>query len=470
MDPRSFPAANRYQRLVIAFTLSCCVSPTVAADNAVRPHRPNIVLINADDLGFGDLGCYGNRETIAPNIDRLAKEGVRCTQFYVTWPACTPSRASLLTGRYPQRHGLYDMIRNDMVNYGHKYTEAEYALSPEMTLGLDERETTIAEVLKGAGYTCGVVGKWDSGRARRYLPLQRGFDFFYGFANTGIDYYTHQRYGIESMFRGNSRIEEEGYATDLFGREAVRFVRESRGRPFFLYVPFNAPHAASNLEKDSYQAPAETLTLYPNRDPKDKLTKFYAMVTRMDEQVGLIRKALEETGAIDNTLIVFTSDNGGSGNVHNVPLRGQKSTMFEGGLRVPMIAWWPGKLPANRLSDALLSTLEILPTFAKAAGAKLPDGVKLDGFDMLPVLAGGEKSSRTKMFWERRGDRAARVGDLKWVSSEKGSGLFDLSVDAGEKYDLTAERPELARQLETEFAAWRKEMDAAEPRGPFRDY
>ena len=407
---------------------------------------------------------------IAPNIDRLAKEGVRCTQFYVTWPACTPSRAGLLTGRYPQRNGLYDMIRNDMVNYGHKYTEAEYALSPEMTLGLDERETTIAEVLQSAGYTCGVVGKWDSGRARRYLPLQRGFDFFYGFANTGIDYWTHQRYGIESMYRGNERIEEEGYATDLFGREAVRFVRESRGRPFFLYVPFNAPHGASNLEKDSYQAPPETLALYPNRDPKDKLTKFYAMVTRMDEQIGQIRQALKETGAIDNTLIVFTSDNGGSGNVHNFPLRGQKSTMFEGGLRVPMIAWWPGKLPAGKTSDAFLTTLEMLPTFTKAAGAKLPDGVKLDGFDMLPVLAAGETSSRTKMFWERRGDRAARVGNLKWVASAKGSGLFDLSVDVSEKHDLTAERPELAKQLEAEFIAWRKEMDAAEPRGPFRDY
>ena len=441
-----------------------------AADGVDATPRPNIVLINADDLGYGDLGCYGNKEMVAPNIDRLAKEGVRCTQFYVTWPACTPSRAGLLTGRYPQRNGLYDMIRNDMVNYGHKYTEAEYALSPEMTLGLDERETTIAETLKSAGYTCGVVGKWDSGRARRYLPLQRGFDFFYGFANTGIDYWSHQRYGIESMFRGNERIEEEGYATDLFGREAVRFVRESRGRPFFLYLPFNAPHGASNLEKNSYQAPPETLALYPNRDPQDKLTKFFAMVTRMDEQIGLVRQALEETGAIDNTLIVFTSDNGGSGNVHNVPLRGQKSTMFEGGLRVPMIAWWPGKLPAGRTSDAFLTTLEILPTFAKVAGAKLPEGVKLDGFDMLPVLAAGETSPRTKIFWQRRGDRAARVGHLKWVASEKGSGLFDLSVDIGEKHDLTTERPELARQLEAEFTAWRREMDAAEPRGPFRDY
>ncbi|MBL9094156.1 MAG: sulfatase-like hydrolase/transferase [Planctomycetaceae bacterium] len=428
------------------------------------------MLILADDLGYSDLRCYGHQETIAPEIDRLAKEGVRCTQFYVTWPACTPSRASLLTGRYPQRNGLYDMIRNDMVNYGHRYTEAEYALSPEMTLGMDERERTIADVLKTAGYTCGVVGKWDGGRARRYLPVQRGFDFFYGFANTGIDYWTHQRYGIESMFRGNERIEEQGYSTDLFGGEAVRFIRESKGKPFFLYVPFNAPHGASNLEKDSYQAPPETLALYKDRDPTDKQTKYMAMVTRMDERIGDIRRAIEEIGAADNTLIVFTSDNGGSGNIHNVPLRGQKSTMFEGGLRVPMIAWWPKRLPAGAVNNEFLTSLEWLPTLAAVAGAKPDEKIKLDGFDMLPVLATGETSPRTKMFWERRGDRTARVGNWKWVASAKGGGLFDLATDVSEKHDLSAERPEVVRQMEAEFAAWRQEMDAAEPRGPFRDY
>lgn len=452
--------------MLLVSALSLFFAKPAAADSP----RPNIVLINADDLGYSDLRCYGHQETIAPEIDRLAKEGVRCTQFYVTWPACTPSRASLLTGRYPQRNGLYDMIRNDMVNYGHRYTEAEYALSPEMTLGMDERERTIADVLKTAGYACGVVGKWDGGRARRFLPLQRGFDFFYGFANTGIDYWTHQRYGIESMFRGNERIEEQGYSTDLFGREAVRFIRESKGKPFFLYVPFNAPHGASNLEKDSYQAPPETLALYKDRDPNDKQTKYMAMVTRMDQRIGDIRRAIEEIGATDNTLIVFTSDNGGSGNIHNVPLRGQKSTMFEGGLRVPMIAWWPKRLPAGAVSNEFLTSLEWLPTLAAIAGAQPDEKIKLDGFDMLPVLAAEQTSQRTKMFWERRGDRAARVGNWKWVSSVKGSGLFDLAADMSEKHDLSAEQPEIVRQLEAEFAAWKKEMDAAEPRGPFRDY
>jgi arylsulfatase A-like enzyme len=432
--------------------------------------KPNIVLIVADDLGYSDLPAFGNTEVKTPALDRLAKEGVKLTQFYVSWPACTPSRASILTGRYPQRCGLYDMIRNDMVNYGHRFTEAEYALSPEMTLGMDERERTIGDVLRSAGYTSGMVGKWDSGRARRYLPLARGFDFFYGFANTGIDYWTHQRYGIESMFRGNERIEAEGYSTDLFGSAAIEFVRQAGEKPFFLYLAFNAPHGASNLEKDSYQAPAETLALYPDLDPKQNATEYLAMVTRMDEWIGKLRGALEETGEADNTLIFFTSDNGGASEARNRPLRGKKSTLFEGGVRVPAIAWMPGRLPAGTTRDDFLTTFELLPTFAALSGATPPGEIQLDGFDMLDVLAGERKSPREKMFWEQRGNRAARVGRYKWVSSEKGGGLFDLETDVSEKTDLTAGRPELAKELEAEFAAWRKEMEAAEPRGPFRDY
>src|SRR6516164_3529193 len=188
---------------------------------AAEARAPNILLIVSDDQAFSELGCFGDPRVRTPRIDQLAAEGVRMTDFYVAWPACTPSRGSILTGRYPQRNGLYDMIRNDIVDYGHRMTEIEYAISPEMTLGLDVREVVIARPLKDAGYTCGAIGKWDSGRARRFLPLARGFDSFYGFANTGIDYWTHERYGIPSLFRNNTRIEEPGYATDLFCREAL---------------------------------------------------------------------------------------------------------------------------------------------------------------------------------------------------------------------------------------------------------
>jgi arylsulfatase A-like enzyme len=452
---------------VVAFTSVLSFATAVAAERA-----PNVILVLADDQGYPDLGVIGAKPVLTPTLDRLAKEGVRATSFYVTWPACTPSRASLLTGRYPQRNGLYDMVRNDMVNYKHQYSEEEYAVSPEMTLGLDPREITLGNLLQGAGYRTGVFGKWDMGQARRYLPLQRGFHDFYGHGNNGIDYYTHERYGIHSMFRGNQRTKEDQgkYATDLFKREAIRFIRESRGQPFFVYLPFNAPHGASNFDKGGVQAPEEFIRKYPDMDHKGRLTAYYAAVTAMDAAIGEVMAVVKELGQEKNTLFVFLSDNGGSGNGGNAPLRGQKSTMWEGGLRVPFVAWWPGRLPAGVVTDEFLTSLEIFPTLAAISGAKLPSGLELDGFDLLPVLRGEKKSPRTEMFWERRSDRAARVGNWKWVSAGKGGGLFDLSRDLGEKEDVSAKYPEITAKMKAAFAAWKARMDAAEPRGPFRDY
>lgn len=454
--------------LVLALVLGACAA--VWAEPAASGARPNIVLIVSDDQGYRDLGCYGGPEIQTPHLDELARQGFRGTSYYVTWPACTPSRGSILTGRYPQRNGLYDMIRNDTADYGHRFTEAEYAVSPEMTLGLDVREVTIAQALKKAGYATGAIGKWDSGRARRFLPLQRGFDDFYGFANTGIDYWTHERYGIPSMFRGNGRIKEPGFATHLFRREAVRFLEENRDRPFFLYLAFNAPHAASSLEHRGVQAPDEAIRKYPGRRPDDKRTVYMACVTDMDEAIGAVLTTLKKLGLEEKTLVLFQSDNGGGGPCDNAPLRGGKTQMFEGGLRVPFLARWPGRIPAGAVSDAFLTALDLFPTLLAAAGAVPPEGVVLDGFNMLPVLQGQASSPRTEVFWERREDHAARVGSFKWVESAKGRGLFDLSQDLGEKHDLSAERPELLQKVKSRFAAWKAAMEASEPRGPFRDY
>lgn len=451
--------------LAMVFTAAGLTATAAPAD------RPNIVLIVSDDQGYQDLGCFGGKEIVTPNLDRLAESGVRLTSFYATWPACTPSRGSILTGRYPQRNGLYDMIRNDLVNYDYQYDEVTYALSPEMTLGLDLREVTIADALKSAGYATGIFGKWDSGRARRFLPLQRGFDRFFGFANTGIDYYTHQRYGIESMFRDNSRTEADGYTTDLFRREAVRFINDHQDRPFFLYVPFNAPHSPSNENPRLMQVPEETIsTFYPGQDPNDRRVRYMACVTHMDQAVGKILKAVEANGLTDRTIVIFCSDNGGSGAADNGPLHGHKGQMFEGGIRVPAVVKWPGVVPPGSRSDEFLSTLELFPTFVSAAGASPPEDIVLDGFDMTPVLRGDGPSERHEMFWERRIDRAARVGHYKWVDSERGSGLFDLSNDLGEKHDLSQDRPEVLNRLKARFSAWKQTMDAAEPHGPFRNY
>jgi arylsulfatase A-like enzyme len=446
--------------------------------------KPNILLIVSDDQGYPDLGCIGLKPVKTPALDALAADGVRGTNFYVTWPACTPSRGSLLTGRYPQRNGLYDMVRNDLVNFGHLFTPEEYAVSPEMTLGLDPRENTIGDVLRKAGYRTGMVGKWDMGQARRYLPLQRGFDFFYGHGNNGIDYYTHERYGVPSLFAGNTRTEADKgtYATDLFLREALRFVRDEDSRPWFLYLAFNAPHSASSFPVDNaktsngkkkgvgVQVPEEDAKPYRDAGMPDALARYYGALTHMDAAIGRVVEHLKTSGSYENTLIVFFADNGGSGNGGNAPLRGQKTTMWEGGLRVPFIVMWHAQLPRGRVTDEFLTALEVFPSLTAAAGGELPAGVVFDGFDFLPVLAGERPSPRKEMFWQRRGDKAARVENWKWIDSEAGSGLFDLGTDPGEQHDLASEKPEIAARLRDRWQSWRAEMDASEPRGPFRDY
>jgi arylsulfatase A-like enzyme len=466
---RTFPPGRLISRRALLGSAAAVASASSLRIQAAAPRPPNIVLILADDLGYGDLGCYGNTEVKTPNIDRLASQGVRFTDFYVSWPACTPSRSTILTGRYPQRNGLYDMIRNNEVNWKFQFDEASYAVSPEMTLGLDLREITIGRALKQAGYATGVIGKWDSGRARRFLPLQRGFDFFYGFANTGIDYYTHERYGVPSMFRGNDRIKETGHATDLFRREALRFVSENRSRPFFLYLPFNAPHGASTFDREAPQVPEKYVRMY-GATPKDRKAQYLGLITQLDDAVGAVVGEIRQHGLDDNTLVIFTSDNGGAGSGTNGPLRGAKAQMFEGGIRVPMIARWPGRIPQGKVSGEFLCTAEFFPTFLAAAGVQPPQGVVLDGFDMLPVLEGRERSRRWEFFWQRQKDKAARVNNWKWVEAQRGGGLFDLAADIGEKHDLSAERPDILREVKGRWSAWRKEMDECEPRGPFRDY
>ncbi len=334
-------------------------------------------------------------------------------------------------------------------------------------------------MLRSAGYVNAVIGKWDMGQAKRYLPLQRGFDFFYGHGNNGIDYYTHERYGVPSLFRGNRRTQEDRgkYVTHVFGREAISFVREHVGRrPFFLYLPFNAPHGASTLAEDNggkkpgVQAPEEYVARYRGVVKDERLARYYAAVTCMDEEIGKLLKVVDEAGQKENTIVLFLSDNGGSGNGGNAPLKGAKSSMWEGGLRVPFVMRWPGRVPAGKVTDEFLTSLEILPTLLAATGAKPPAELKLDGFNMLPVVRGEEASPRREMFWQRRSDKAARVDSWKWVDSARGKGLYDLRCDLGETKDLTREKPDIAKMIQDRFKAWRAEMDASQPRGPFRDY
>lgn len=445
---------------------------------SANAQSPNIVLIVSDDQGYYDLGSSGNNEILTPNLDRLAEEGVTLTNFYVTSSICTPSRSGLLTGRYPQRNGTYELFRNDRVDDGHLYSPKEYATSPERILGTDLREIFISELLKKGRYTNGIFGKWDLGQLKRFLPLQQGFDSFYGHISTGMDYYTHERYGMPSMYSGNEiSLKHKGtYATYLFERKAIEFLENNKNRPFFLYVPFTAPHSASNLDSEirgSAQAPDSYLEMYPKgTDRKTELKRRYkAAVTCMDDSIGTILEFLRDNDLEKNTLVIFLSDNGGSSNANNYPLRGHKASFFEGGVRVPCLIKWPDRIAPNSSNDDMLTTLEIFPTIMAATGIKVPDSLKLDGFDMLKNLMNKQdRSMREEMFWELRGDRAARVGKWKWISSSKGNGLYDLENDTGERNDLSKERPEILEMMVEKFENWQREMAAAPNRGPFKNY
>lgn len=455
---------------LVTFFVLFIFSLTISANPSIPP-RPNFIVIVSDNQSYYDIGFIGG-EAVTPNLDRMAEEGVFATNFYVTNPACTPSRGSILTGRYPQRNGLYEMIRNERTRDGHRYSSEEYAYSPEMTLGMDSREINFGQMLKDACYVTGVVGKWDSGRAKRYLPLQRGFDFFFGLANTGIDYWTHERYGIPSMFRGNELVKVEGFSEELFTREALWFIREHCKEPFLLYLPYHAPSGAANLDIKGIRPPKKYLDLYPGRDPADRRTEVLATISCMDEGIGQIMKLLKELNIDNNTFVLFFPDNGTSGpGTGEFRMGGtQIDALGEGGIRVPLIARWPGVIPAGSGTDEFLSSLEIFPTLMELGGGKVPETVILDGFNMLPVLQGKMPSVRTQLFFESRHSRAARIGHYKWIETVQYSGLFDLSSDTGEQNDLSEKYPDILHFIKSQWENWRREMNAAEPRGPFRDY
>ncbi|MGI9470294.1 MAG: sulfatase family protein, partial [Rubripirellula sp.] len=323
------------------------------------------------------------------------------------------------------------------------------------------------------------------------------FDDFYGFVNTGIDYYTHERYGVPSMYRNFSPTEEDkgDYCTDLFERESIRFLNAHAGKsPFFLYVPFNAPHGSSALDpkiRSTVQAPEEFKQMYPAVTPEYRTTDSYryggpaevvtkqtrrrdyrAAVTCMDAAIGEMIGLLEEKQQLDNTIIIFFSDNGGSGGADNAPLRGHKGQTWDGGIRVPCLVRWPqGNVPAGVVNDAFLSSLEIFPSLASATGALMRSDVTLDGFDWWATIRGETDSPRTEMFWKRKDMKAARVGKWKWVDMGKaGGGLYDLDADIAESKDMSQEKPKVLKMVQGRFQDWMEEMNAAPARGPFRDF
>lgn len=416
----------------------------LAAQPAARgaPARPNILLVLADDLGWNDVGYHAS-EIRTPNIDRLAQGGVRFTHCYA-YPLCSPTRAALLTGRSPMRYGLaYSVVR------------------PWSPYGLPLDEHIMPQTFKALGYQTAILGKWHLGHAnRRHLPNARGFDHFYGHVNGAIDYFTHMRErGIDWQRNGVS-VPEEGYTTHLLAREAVRVITgRDRSRPLFLYLPFNAPHSP-------LQAPEEAIAACSHiADPRRRT--FAAMVETMDRSVGTVLGALEKEGIAGNTLVVFLSDNGGptGSGARNDPLRAGKATVFEGGIRVPAIMRWPGRLPAGRELDQVMTVQDLFPTLASAAGGKSLASKPLDGDDLWAAVVAGRPAQRGDLFFAVEPDDkirqlAVRRGAWKLVRRiEKPLGrqtdsLFNLDDDPQERTDFASRHSDLVRTLGAELDRW----------------
>lgn len=399
--------------------------------------RPNIVLIVSDDQGYADLSCGDHpKEVSTPHIDRLAKQGVRFTSGYASASVCAPTRAGLVTGRYQQRFGFYT--------------------APDSRVGLPRTEITVADILKKEGYVTGIFGKWHLGIEREYHPLKRGFDEFYGFLGHGAhDYFDLSRTdAYTSIYRNEEIIDDTGYLTDNLARESVSFIERHHRRPFFLYLPFNAVHWP-------LQAPEEDVRrFHTGNENRDILM---GMLTRMDVAVGRVLDALKRTGAVENTLIFYFSDNGGAkkNTSNNGVLRDYKHSVYEGGIRVPFIVSWPGKLAPGRVCDVPVISVDILPTICAAVGAELPRNRIYDGKNMLPLLRGQATAPlHEALFWDDGSTQwAVRAGRWKLLSNRKGQReLYDLQADVGEKHNLAEQNPTMVERLQRTYQAWKDRM------------
>ena len=402
---------------------------------------PNIVLIVADDLGYGDLGVYGCPDIATPNLDSLARDGVQFSSGYVSCPLCSPTRAGLLTGRYQQR-------------FGHEYNPVP-GLPDDPRFGLPQSETTLAERLRALGYATGLVGKWHLGYQEGMRPLDRGFQEFFGFLN-GLRSYLPGG-AIEpggELLNGTRPVQLTEYLPDALGRVALSFINRHRRAPFFLMLCFKAVHA-----------PLEATQPYLDRVAHiadDSRRTMAAILTAMDDNVGRVLARLQAYGLDARTLVVFVSDNGGDTPWNasmNSPLRGYKSEMWEGGIRVPFLLRWPGQVPAGMVYDEPVSSLDVVPTVMAAAGQDIAPEWGLDGVDLRPYLTGEASGPPHEALYWRMGEQSAiRQGEWKLVVEGAGPRLFNLAEDIGESNDLAALMPDKVAELQALWEAWSAQM------------
>ena len=441
------------------FAALSVVCPGNRSSGSQNKPRPNIVLIMADDLGYGDVGCYGCNDIRTPAIDSLAADGVRFTTFYSNAPECTPTRTALLTGRYQHRVGGLECALG-IGNVG-RYDDA-IRLRLTNDLGLPVEETSIARMLKDAGYATAISGKWHLGYEPKIFPLKHGFDSWFGPVGGSADYFHHIEYtGEPALYENDKPIEREGYLKDLITDEVVSFIRRKASTPFFLYVAYTAPHTPYQGPGDKKPEPMA------EKDYSTGSRKTYAaMVERMDQGIGRILKGLDDAGLADNTLVIFMSDNGANKTGDNSPFSGFKGNLFEGGIRVPCIVKWAGVLAEGAVSDQPCMTMDFSRSIVGAAGVEPPAGRAFDGMDILRAAATNRPVQKRMLFWRaRRAQRtrkAVRDGSLKYIRLQDGDDvkeyLFDLERDPAEKNNLFNEQPENVLRLKTLLQNWEQEV------------
>jgi|TARA_B110000438_G_scaffold180294_1_gene172301 arylsulfatase A-like enzyme len=426
---------------VLAVTL---LQTAVAAAESEKAARPNIILIMADDLGYGDISCYGSAKIKTPNIDALAKSGMKFTDFHSNGPVCSPTRAALLTGRYQQRSGIEHVFPSK---------------GPMREAGLALEQTTIAEVLKEHGYATALFGKWHLGNNVEFNPTKQGFDEFRGNSGGNVDY--HSRIDgalIEDWWKNLEMVPEEGYTTDLITKHGVDFIERHKDGPFCLYLAHLAVHSPYQGRNDpTLRLPSGKRGKY-RRKPKDFIRAYKEMIEVMDAGIGQIVETVKKLGLERKTFIFFCSDNGPGKKGSKGALSGFKGSLLEGGHRVPAVACWPGRISPGTTTEQTVMGMDLFPTVASIAGAKLPDGLKLDGVDLLAVMTEDKKLLQRTLFWRFEDEKAVRKGPWKLLVRENKTTLYNLDEDLAEKNDLARTNPTMLKRLNDELAVWERRM------------
>lgn len=435
---------------VAASALAASVSAK-SVDAHPPAQRPNVLYIMADDLGWGDLSCYGRPDYRTPNLDRLASEGTRFTHAYSASPVCTPTRCAFVTGRYPARTpvGLEEPL-----------TWRKNLVEQKRDVGLAPEHPTVASLLKAAGYRTALIGKWHLGYLPKYSPIKSGFEEFFGIMSGGADYFSHtDANGDADLFEAEVPVERVGYTTDLLTEHAVEFLKRRRDALFFLSLNYTAPHWPWEGPRDEEFSRGITGRGNEGFTSGGSLKVYAEMMKSLDDSVGRVLRTLEDAGHARTTLVIFTSDNGGERFSFNWPFTGKKFELYEGGIRVPAFARWPGRIPSGRTIEQVAVTMDWTATILAAAGAHAHADYPLDGTDLLPVMRGERAQFERTLFWRHSTQAAARSGRWKYMKiDDKTERLFDLLTDEREQADYRAARPELFERLRAEYSKWNAQV------------